>query len=236
MRKNIVLIHGWGAETEKLKPLADELEKTGWSVLLPKLPGFEARAPSFPWTLQDYAEFIFTRTSSEWKGKKVVVFGHSFGGRVAIKMALEYKRKVYGVVLCSSGGISRGYFLVRILFYMLAKTGKILLIVPRVAKYWRKVLYKITGEHDYEKAEGVMRKTFKKVVSEDLKKEVGQISIPTLILWGREDKITSVSDGLFIKSKVKNSKLKIFNKQGHILPYTRPKGLAKEIDIWYKSL
>ncbi len=56
--KNIVLLHGWGASSEKLKPLALALEKINWQVFVPKIPGFEAAAPDFAWDIDDYSEYI----------------------------------------------------------------------------------------------------------------------------------------------------------------------------------
>ena len=69
--KNIVLLHGWGASVEKLKPLASELKKKGWDVLLPKLPGFDALVPKTVWSLKDYSDFVLKQAGKKWGKKKL---------------------------------------------------------------------------------------------------------------------------------------------------------------------
>ena len=56
--KNIVLLHGWGASVKKLKPLANELEKQGWKVFVPKLPGFDLKPPESVWGVSEYADYV----------------------------------------------------------------------------------------------------------------------------------------------------------------------------------
>ena len=58
LRKNIILLHGWGAETKKLEPLKKELEKLNWQVVLPKLAGFEKSAPKDVWGIKEYSDHI----------------------------------------------------------------------------------------------------------------------------------------------------------------------------------
>lgn len=229
--KKIVILHGWGASTEKLQPLAKELISLGWKVFLPRLPGFGTVPPKEVWGVNEYSDYIYRKAIKTFGKSRFYVFGHSFGGRLAIKMASEQKEYLKGVILCSTSGISRGNFLKRALFLILAKIGKIFLLVPEVASFWRKVLYKLAREHDYEKSQGHMREIFKKIISEDLKPLLARIKIPALVLWGRDDRMTPVSDAYFIKNSVPDSHLILFN-AGHRLPYDKPKEVALEIDRW----
>ena len=121
------------------------------------------------------------------------------------------------------------------LFTTLAKTGKVLLIIPGLAGEFKKLLYKAAREHDYEKTEGIMRDVFKKVVSEDLKPALKKISVPTLILWGENDKMTPISGASLVGQSIKQSKIRLFKEEGHRLPYNKPRVLAREIDKWFQS-
>ncbi|OGM28796.1 hypothetical protein A2962_04930 [Candidatus Woesebacteria bacterium RIFCSPLOWO2_01_FULL_39_61] len=236
MRKNIVLLHGWGAETKKLKPLKDELEKRGWSVLLPKLAGFENPPPDKVWGIKEYSEYVYSEARNAFKNENFFVFGHSFGGGIAIKLAYRKCKGLSGIILCASRGVSRGKLLKRLLFSALAKTGKVFLLVPVLAGSFRRLLYKAAREHDYEKTEGIMKDIFKKVISEDLKPQIKQISTPTLILWGKIDRVTPMGDARFINESIKNSKIVLFEDEGHRLPYNKPKVIAEETDLWFKNL
>lgn len=234
--KNIVLLHGWGATVTKLIPLKKELEKKGWQVLLPKLPGFDLAAPKIAWGLSEYVEFVHNKAEKGFGGSGYYLFGHSFGGRITLKSAIEGNNKLAGIVLCSASGISRGNHVKRAVFIIFAKTGKALMFLPFIARFWRKIIYKLAGEHDYEKTRGVMKDVFKKIITENLKNKIDSINTPALILWGKQDKMTPVKDSFFLKNNLKQSKLVVFESDGHRLPYNKPKKLSLEIDKWAKNL
>lgn len=236
VKKNILILHGWGAETKKLIPLATDLKKRGWNVFLPKIPGFEADPPPYPWSLDEYADCFADWAEKKFKGEEYFVFGHSFGGGVGIKMADKYGAKVRGLILCATRGFSRGSLVKRSVFFVLAKVGKIFLLVPPVAHFWKKVLYKLAREHDYEKTSGVMKETFKKVVREDLRPVLKSITHPLLVLWGEDDKVTPISDALFIEKHSKSAALITYPKSTHNLPYVRYTELSEEINTWIGQL
>ena len=229
--KNIVLLHGWGASTKRLEPLARELRKKKWNVFVPELPGFDADPPDTAWNLDDYTSYVEKKAKEKYKS--YILFGHSFGGRIAIKLASKDNKEIKGVVLCAAGMTARGNIIKRTIFIILAKVGKVFLAIMPLAKAWRKFLYKAAREHDYEKTKGVMKEVFKNVVGEDLKPISSRINKPTLILWGDEDKMTPLSDARYLKRVIRKSKLKIYNNVGHTLPYNNSKRLAKEITAYF---
>lgn len=237
--KNIILLHGWGAGIKKLGPLGDALKKNGWKVLIPELPGFDAPEPPDNWGIDEYTEYVAMCAKIAFAGKPYFVFGHSFGGRIAIALSLRSHKtssqgpgNLTGVVLCATGGISRGLRVKRIFFQFLAKIGKLL----HLGGLWRALLYKFAREHDYEKSSPKMKEVFKKIVKEDLKTQVPKISLPTLVLWGQKDKITPVSDAYFLADNLQKKDVVVFEDQGHRLPYEMPKEIAKTIEKWAKNL
>lgn len=236
MRKNIVLVHGWGAETSKLEPLKNELEKRGWFVSLPKLAGFENPVPNAVWGIKEYSDYVYDEALRVFGKDKFYVFGHSFGGGIAIELSSKNNKNIKGVILCATRGISRGKSIKRFVFATLAKTGKIFLVTPILANKFKKLLYKAAREHDYEKTQGIMREVFKKVVSEDLKPLLHKIKIPTLVLWGGKDTLTPVKDARVIGAALPSAKVIVYKSQGHKLPYEKPEQIAKEIEKWYQQL
>ncbi len=233
--KFIVLLHGWGADTNKLKPLAKELGNLGWEVFLPEIPGFGAPEPVGIWGVDEYSEYIYSRSLKKFKGKKFFVFGHSFGGRLAIKLAATNKDRIAGVILCAAAGISRARLSKRIFFLLLAKVGKVLNLAPTLAKVWQRFLYKASKELDYEKSSSKMRLIMRRVIKQDLKKVVKQIAMPTLIVWGKLDKATPLKDALYLEENIKQATIYIFLNEDHKLPYKKPKEVAGKIEAWHKS-
>ena len=229
--RNIILLHGWGANITKLQPLASSLKKLGWNIYTPEIPGFDAPVPQTTWTIKDYSNHIHKLAEKKFGKSKFFIFGHSFGGRIATHMALDYNNETSGLILCSTGGISRDNFIKRSVFYVLAKTGKILLSAKIISSY-KKVLYKLAREHDYEKAQDVMKKIFINIISDDLKIIINKINCPILVLWGEKDKVTPPKDAKYIKSVNKNAKVVTFSETGHRLPYEKYEQIAKEVDKW----
>ncbi len=226
----IILLHGWDASKTKLLPLGKSLKREGWQVFILDLPGFgKSGFPLKAWNLEKYVEFLLKVINRYWQGEKVYLFGHSFGGRIAIKFANLYPERVKGIILCGSAGISRANLVKRKLFLFLTKMGKSLI---GENKQLEKLVYKLAGEGDYQKTSGVMRETFKLIIDEDLGPILPGLKIPVLILWGKKDRMTKYSDALEIKKAVKQSKLISFAGSGHQLPYKKPELLVKKIKEW----
>lgn len=229
--KNILIIHGWGADKSKFKLLGQKLAFLGWHVVALDLPGFgQTPPPERIFNITDYANLVGEFAQELFDNKSYILFGHSFGGRVAIKLTIVDKN-IKGLILCSSSGIIRGNFLKRYFLLVLAKIGNFL----RLGKLWKKLLYKLAREHDYEKTSGIVRAIFRQIIREDLKPILPQIKVPTLILWGEKDKLTPLKGAYIAQKLIKRSIVSTFANIGHALPYRKPAGVAREITTWSKT-
>ena len=172
-------MHGWGGNISSFRFLAEPLSEE-YRVLLPDLYGFgETPHPPHPLTIGDYAEGVSDLMTSLSIDECVLV-GHSFGGRIAMRLA-SHDPRISGVVLIDSAGIlpRRGiaYYL-KVGWYKIGKK----LRFRRLPK----------GSSDYAVLSGVMRKTFVNVVNESSERDARAITVPTLLIWGRSDKDTPI--------------------------------------------
>jgi len=238
--KNICLVHGWEANTQKLEPLKKELENLGWNVFLPRLPFFELPEPQTPWELKDFTRFIDEGTKKFFQNKPYTLFGHSFGGRVGLKMASERDDRslLNSLIICAAAGISRTNIVKRLFFKTLVKVfGPFKNLSFTKYILLKKIIYRLAKASDYAQiASEIKKETFRNIIEENLKSQARQIKIPTLILWGEQDKTTPISDAYFLKKNIVKSTLKVFPDENHHLPYNQPKAIALEIDRWFKSL
>jgi len=234
--KRIALLHGWGASVEKLTPLSKELKKLGWKVFIPKLPGFDCPPPKQAWGTKGYAQYVLNKSQKIFGKEKFFLFGHSFGGKITAKLAATNNQSLLGIILCAPSGFSRANPFKRVVFLILAKTGKGLFAIPKIGPFSRKLLYKMAREHDYEKTQGVMKETFKKVIEENLKITINKVRIPVLLLWGKQDKMVPIKDACYVKKNLPQTRLAIFNQEGHQLPYNKPKEIAQKINQWSQNL
>ena len=82
----VVLLHGWGSNIELFENMSELLARK-YHVVAPDMPGFGlSDEPKEPWRVDDYVDFVL-KFLEPFAPKKVTFLGHSFGGRVIIKMA-----------------------------------------------------------------------------------------------------------------------------------------------------
>lgn len=227
----LVILHGWGrGDLNKWQPAKKALEQAGFPVFLPALPGFfDTPAPQTAWHLSDYADFV-TRYITSRKLIHPIILGHSFGGSIALKLALLQPDLIKGLILVNNSGLRGHPTLKTYLFLGLAKLGKLLFFIPPLILFRplaRWLLYHLVGEKDYFLAHGVMRTTLKHILAEDLTPYVSGIKLPTLIIWGAQDKVTPLALGRYLHRLLPQSHLEVVASASHGLPFQKPQLLAR---------
>ena len=156
--KKVVLLHGWGQNTEMMAFIADFLSKH-FIVYNIDFPGFgKSDEPTSVWGCQDYTEMLRDFCIAN-KIDNPIFIAHSFGCRIACRYA--YKYGAYKMCLTGAAGIRDKRTLK---WYIKTYTYKLMKkIMPESIKnkYQNKV-----GSEDYKNASGVMRQTFVKVVND----------------------------------------------------------------------
>ncbi|MFH1029948.1 MAG: alpha/beta hydrolase [bacterium] len=230
-----LILHGWGGSSDSWIKVCECLENNYYVYAL-DFPFFGKsgdlkkiwRVDDFVSLVEEFAENIILRHDNFYGYEKIGLIAHSFGGRVAIKIAAKNPKWIFRLFLCDAAGIKHAPTIIQ----KLARVG---------AKMWRKVLpqkigsldspknflrkffallrttaYKVIGASDYYKCKNdIMRETFKNIIAEDLTEYLDKIKIPTTIIWGEEDKYTPLSDGKLMDEKIQNSKLYVIKGVGH---------------------
>lgn len=222
MRK-IFILHGWTYSLDKWSEFVGFLRKWGLKVEFIKIPGL-TRESNEVWDLKKYTGWLNNLLVKE--KKRVVLLGHSNGGRIALAFAAKYPEKVKKLILIDSAAVFHNELLIKIkrsVFRIVAKAGKKFTNSGTL----RKLLYKLAQEQDYAKASPNMRKTMVNLLNTDLRQIFGRIKASTLIIWGERDQITPVSDARLLKKLIKNSKLEIIKGARHSPFYTHARKVAK---------
>lgn len=237
---NIIVLHGWGKNApQAMRKLAESLRGKGHTVLQPHMPGFgEQEPPEQPWHVGDYVQWI-DALAQEQGFESYLVCGHSFGGRVAIKMANEMPDRLVGMVLIASAGLKHDLSFKAKVLSFIGKTGKWFFTVPGVRLlqpyflvFWRRILKR----RDYYQVTGVMQETFLNVIEEDLTDLILNLSLPTFVIWGEKDRMVPVKDAYFIHESIEGSEINVYKQAGHTLPYEYPEELADQIDEWMVNI
>src|SRR5581483_10107833 len=125
----IIILHGWGTTVsgKSYSQIQSILEKDGYRVYAPDLPGFGNQKLLKPtMDLDDYVEFVETFMDNH-KIDTAIFIAHSFGGRIIIKLAYKSPKRVEKIVLSGSPLIKRRLPAKKRLARVVAHSGKTLL-------------------------------------------------------------------------------------------------------------
>jgi len=222
----LLFLHGWRSQKEVWDSVVLRIKDKGLGIYTIDLPGFGGSpAPHGSWSVGDYAEVV-KGFIEKLELKTVIIIGHSFGGRVAIKLASEYSGVASKLVLVDSAG----FVMQSSRKEVMATAAKIVrpLFKPKFMQNIRRKIYKGIGAEDYL-ATPELQKTFINIVNEDLDEDMKRIKIPTLIIWGENDKETPVEYGKRMGFLIPNAEFLILKNAGHFSFLDKPEEFAKAL-------
>jgi pimeloyl-ACP methyl ester carboxylesterase len=186
-------MHGWGGNRNSLRAIGVLFQRTH-TVHLLDLPGFgDAPLPPADWDTIEYTDliqqYLLDRVSAP-----VVLVGHSFGGRIALRLAGRRLPQVRAIVLMAVPGLPAPSFSrVRLRRSAIGLLRRLLRAVQPLTGAapldWHTRRY---GSKDYLAA-GDLRSILVRTVSEDLTESARAVACPVLLIWGSEDSETPPS-------------------------------------------
>ena len=224
--KKVVLLHGWGQNTEMMSFISDSLKKH-FIVYNIDFPGFgKSDEPTSAWSCDDYTEFLRDFCLKN-KIDNPIFIAHSFGCRIAIRYAYRYG--AFKMALTGAAGIRDKRTIswyIKTYSYKIAKK-----ILPKsvVEKYQNKV-----GSDDYKNTSGIMRRTFVKCVNDDIKELLPFISCETLLVFGEKDEATPVSKGKLMEKLMPNATLVIFENDDHFAYFNQASRFNAVLDAFLR--
>ena len=227
-----VFLHGWGSRAGLFDGLLDLCVKK-YRAVAPDMPGFGGtEEPPEPWDVSKYADFI-VEFLKPFAPSSVVFIGHSFGGRVILKLTeRELPFKIEKIILIDSAGIKPKKTLGQKLSLLCYKAGRRIMSLPPFKKLFPNAvesMRKKRGSADYNAASPIMRQTLVKVVNEDLKNDLPKISAPTLLIWGTADTATPISDGELMEKLIPDAGLVKVQGAGHYSFLQAPEYVARVV-------
>lgn len=217
--RTAVILQGWGTGLD-LYDFAAGCINDGYRVVQFDMPGFgESDEPREPWRPADYADF-FCEFMKVLGIKSTVLIGHSYGGRVIIKLAErdDLPFEIEKILLIDSAGIMperspaqkrkvRRYKMMR--DFLMSKP--VHAMFPEVIDYWMSQ----QGSDDYRNSSPMMKKCLVMAVNEDQRESLHKIRQETLLIWGDLDDATPLSDAKIMEKEIPNSALIILEGTGH---------------------
>ena len=224
--ETVILLQGWGTDLGVYDSVANAINEKYRFVQF-DLPGFGGSdEPREAWNIDAYADF-FCKFMQALDIKKATLIGHSYGGRIIIKLAARdsIPFEIKNIVLIDSAGIMpkrslkqrykiRKYKIIK----KIVNVKIIYALFPELIDDWRSS----QGSADYRNASPMMRQCMVMAVNEDLTELLPKIMQDTLLIWGDKDTATPISDGKLMEERIPNSGLCVLEGCGHFSFLEKP--------------
>jgi pimeloyl-ACP methyl ester carboxylesterase len=205
------------------------------------LPGFgESELPQEDISIPGYGRFV-DAFLAEIGVERAAVVGNSMGGFVAAEVAVSHPARVEKLVLVSAAGVITvrpAELTVAKRMARLVQFGGARVLARRQSMVRRRrmrsmILYGIVRHPEllqpelvYEVASGGGKPgfmdAFQAILDYDFSDRLPEVERPTLIVWGRNDRIVPVGGADRYEQLIPNSRREIFEDTGHVPMIERP--------------
>lgn len=231
----LLFLHGaGGANWSPMLGLLAESHR----VIAPEHPGF-GRSPTPDWMLSVGDLAYFYLDALEVMGLDGVhLAGHSLGGWAAAEVAIRNTVRLKSVTLlapagCRSDAVPFG----DIFLWDAETTTRNQFFDQKLAEERIKLLPQADLDVALQNKATVARLAWSpRLHNPQLRYWLHRIDVPTLIVWGREDKIVPFDCHKAFVDKIKSVKLAALGQSGHALHTERPKECSEAMTAFYREL
>ena len=206
------------------------------------LPGFGA-SPMPPWEITIPAYGRFVRDFCERLGiDRCSIAGNSMGGFIASEVAITEPERVDDLTLVSAAGITwaRARREPAVMAARVGRAAMPALLKLQTSSMRRQRLRRSAFQGVFFDPNGLRREmlwenfvpamktpgyfdAMRNLVGYDIRDRLEEIGVPTLIVWGRNDRVVPVPAALSYKKRIgDNAELVIFDECGHVPQIERP--------------
>ena len=205
------------------------------------MPTWDISIPAYGRVLHDFCERIGISTSA--------VIGNSMGGFIATEAAISAPGRFNRLVLVSAAGITWATARqqpTRMIARVAKAAAPVLfrfrmvgLVRPRARQLaFRGIFHypqRLRPELLYEQMEPALQSpaladAMRTLVGYDIRDRLGEIEVPTLIVWGRNDRVVPVAAADGYRRRIPGSELVIFERTGHLPQLERPARFNRLVD------
>ena len=230
--KPLVFIHGSGDSGRVWRPQVDYFGPQRAVAI--DLPGHGQRADTFPpeVSVLDYARAAHDIIWNELGLQNPIIAGHSLGGAVALMMGLEYDDEIGGLILIGTGARLRVHpdllEATRAAPDAATRQLKDLAFAPGHAE----AMLDDMLEEQVKPAPYILHRDLSACNVFDCMARLPEIHLPTLIICGREDRLTPVKYSQYLHEHIAGSSLRLISDAGHYVMREQPQQVNQTIEEW----
>jgi pimeloyl-ACP methyl ester carboxylesterase len=206
------------------------------------LPGFgSSPMPSWPIDMPAYGRMLHDFCEKLGLDRCAALVGNSMGGFIGTESVIEQPERFERLVLVAAAGVTyaRAHEDPVAMFARLgqmagpavSRFNRIGLVRPRARRLaFRGVFHypeRLRPELLWEQVEPAMRSpgfadALRALMGYDTRERLPEIEIPTMVVWGFNDRLTPVRAALNYRRRIPGSRLEIFDRTGHVPQLERP--------------
>lgn len=216
----IILLHGLFGNLSNWDHVMKKFSKQ-FNILSPEIPlNFSVKGKDRLNSLVEYLNDIIEKEDLN----KVTLVGNSLGGHIALLYTLQYPDKVDKLILTGSSGLfENGYFG----SFLRIKDSNYIKEKIKLTFYNKELATNSLIENIYQKIQNqatvlTIIGIAKNAQRSNLANHLRLIKVPTLLIWGLQDKITPISVAYEFYEKIPNARLHILNQCGHVPMMEQP--------------
>ena len=227
--ETVVLLHGFGGDKDNWPLYAWRLGRE-YHIIIPDLPGFgeSSKDPNVAYDGSTQAARL-RRFIDELQLERVHLGGNSMGGLIALRFALVYPQRLLSLALLNSAGVLGSK---RSELELAAARGENLLTVSTAAEYdellsfvMRKptplpgVVKQVMADNALAHQEfwdSIFWPLREEMQNRPMNEQLGDIKTPTLVIWGRHDRLIDVSCCDVLAAGLPDNECLVFEAIGHL--------------------
>ncbi len=231
----LILIHGAGGTHLHYPPELRRLNT--YHVFTPDLPGHGKSEGLGRQTVPDYAQSIRDFMDA-LNLPTALIIGHSMGSAVALQLALDTPDRVLALVLLGSGSRLR---VAPSILENTANEATFPLAVKTITEWAYSPqtppqLKELSARRMSETRPAVLHGDFVACDNFDLSESLPEISHPTQIICGAEDKLTPPKYSKYLLENLPNARLEVIPDAGHMVMLEKPHQVAACIENFIEKL
>jgi pimeloyl-ACP methyl ester carboxylesterase len=230
----IILLHGLFGGLANFEHTIASL-KSSYRVIMPILPLYDLTIAES--TVEGMLAYL-KGLVEELELDDFTLLGNSLGGHIALAYCLQHPEKVNALVLTGSSGLFERAFGETLpkrsdYEYIRTKTEQTFFDSSLATKDLVDEVFEIVN--DREKALRVVS-IAKSAVRQNLREELQQISVPVLLIWGKNDGITPPEVAEEFHKLIPHSELKWIDRCGHAAMMEHPDIFNELLEAFLRSL
>ncbi len=235
----VVFLHGLFGSPDNWRPVMDALAD-GYYCLAPPFP-IDHRPHRRPQDFRSIHQLTdgIRELFEEMRLERAVLCGNSLGGQVAIDFCLRYPERAEGLVLTGSAGLFErnlsGGELPKVTREFIREKAREIFYDPDpiVTEEMIADVQRMLSDRQYVR---FLLRVAKATRNYNVREALAKLRLPTLVLWGRDDRITPPSVAREFYERLPHARLVFLERCGHSPPIERPRAFSRALRAFLQTL